>query len=137
MQLDADTAMSPGSHPPRDVVVVLDRSGSMRGWKMVAARRAAVAGVPVLGICYGMQWMMRELGGEVQASDAREFGPATVQVEDRDSLLFAGLDVIGDYLTEINITSPTCIREIDSAYDLDIGGQLMDCIAGELQHRGE
>jgi glutathione synthase len=51
-------------------------------------------------------------------------------------LLFVGLDVIGDYLTEINVTSPTCIREIDRAYDLDIGGQLMDCIATELQDRG-
>ncbi|MEX2320320.1 MAG: glutathione synthase, partial [Saccharospirillum sp.] len=44
-------------------------------------------------------------------------------------LLFVGLDVIGDYLTEINVTSPTCIREIDAAYDTDIGGQLMDVIA--------
>ncbi len=43
-------------------------------------------------------------------------------------LLFVGLDIIGDYLTEINVTSPTCIREIDNGYDLDIGGQLMDCI---------
>jgi glutathione synthase len=50
-------------------------------------------------------------------------------------LLFVGLDVIGDYLTEINVTSPTCIREIDRAYDLDIGGQLMECIATELQNR--
>lgn len=50
-------------------------------------------------------------------------------------LLFVGLDIIGDYLTEINVTSPTCIREIDAAYDLDIGGQLMDCIAGELEKK--
>ncbi|MEH6586747.1 MAG: glutathione synthase [Halioglobus sp.] len=48
-------------------------------------------------------------------------------------ILFAGLDVIGDYLTEINVTSPTCIREIDAGYDLDIAGDLMDCIAEELQ----
>ena len=47
-------------------------------------------------------------------------------------LLFVGLDIIGDYLTEINVTSPTCIREIDSAYDTDIGGQLMDCIMTRL-----
>jgi glutathione synthase len=47
-------------------------------------------------------------------------------------LLFVGLDVIGDYLTEINVTSPTCIREIDSAYETDIGGQLMDCIMAHL-----
>lgn len=47
-------------------------------------------------------------------------------------LLFVGLDVIGDYLTEINITSPTCIRELDKLYDLDIAGQLMDAIEGKL-----
>jgi glutathione synthase len=51
-------------------------------------------------------------------------------------LLFVGLDVIGDYLTEINVTSPTCIREIDAGYDLDIGGALMDCINAELKSRG-
>lgn len=47
-------------------------------------------------------------------------------------LIFVGLDVIGDYLTEINVTSPTCIRELDSQYGLDIGGQLMDAIAQSL-----
>jgi glutathione synthase len=47
-------------------------------------------------------------------------------------LLFVGLDVIGDYLTEINVTSPTCIREIDAAHNTDIGGQLMDCIMKRL-----
>jgi len=49
-------------------------------------------GVPVLGICYGMQWMMRELGGVVEPADGREYGPATVRVIDADSLLFRGLD---------------------------------------------
>jgi glutathione synthase len=44
-------------------------------------------------------------------------------------LYFVGLDVIGDYLTEINVTSPTCIREMDKLYDLDIAGQRMDCLA--------
>ncbi|MBV5310704.1 glutathione synthase [Chromatium okenii] len=47
-------------------------------------------------------------------------------------ILFAGLDVIGDFLTEINITSPTCIRELDAAFGLDIAGDLMDCIAQHL-----
>ncbi|MDG2090084.1 MAG: glutathione synthase [Gammaproteobacteria bacterium] len=47
-------------------------------------------------------------------------------------LIFVGLDVIGDYLTEINVTSPTCIRELDSAFDLDIGGDLMECITAKL-----
>ncbi|WP_096085648.1 glutathione synthase [Agaribacterium haliotis] len=40
-------------------------------------------------------------------------------------LLFVGLDIIGDYLTEINVTSPTCVREIDAAYDTRIGERLM------------
>ena len=44
-------------------------------------------------------------------------------------LLFVGLDVIGDYLTEINVTSPTCAREIDKAYDTRIGDHLMNAIA--------
>nr|MBS0019638.1 glutathione synthase [Gammaproteobacteria bacterium] len=47
-------------------------------------------------------------------------------------LLMVGLDVIGDYLTEINVTSPTCIRELDRIYALDIAGQLMDAIAARL-----
>lgn len=48
-------------------------------------------------------------------------------------LVFVGLDVIGDYLTEINVTSPTCVREIDKACDLDIAGDLMDCIEAKLK----
>jgi len=47
-------------------------------------------------------------------------------------VLFAGLDVIGDYLTEVNITSPTCIRELDAQFGLDIAGQLIDRIAARL-----
>ncbi len=47
-------------------------------------------------------------------------------------LLFVGLDVIGDYLTEINVTSPTCAREIDAAYGTDIGGRLMAAIEKRL-----
>lgn len=48
-------------------------------------------------------------------------------------LLFVGLDVIGNYLTEINVTSPTCAREIDKAYGTDIGGLLMNAIETKLQ----
>ncbi|HDK38274.1 MAG TPA: glutathione synthase, partial [Thiolapillus brandeum] len=47
-------------------------------------------------------------------------------------ILFAGLDVIGDYLTEINVTSPTCIRELDKLYNLNISAMLMDCIEKKL-----
>ena len=48
-------------------------------------------------------------------------------------LLFVGLDVIGDYLTAVNITIPTCIRELDALYNLDIAGQLMDAIEKHLE----
>jgi glutathione synthase len=47
-------------------------------------------------------------------------------------LLFVGIDVIGDYLTEINVTSPTCIRQLDEAFNLDIASMLMDCIEKKL-----
>jgi len=47
-------------------------------------------------------------------------------------LIFVGLDVIGDKLTEINVTSPTCIREIEAAFDVDITGMLMDAIEARL-----
>ncbi|CAN0294759.1 unnamed protein product, partial [Chrysoparadoxa australica] len=40
-------------------------------------------------------------------------------------LLFAGLDVIGDRLTEINVTSPTCMRELQGLYNINIAGQLL------------
>jgi len=52
-------------------------------------------------------------------------------------LLFVGIDVIGDYLTEINITSPTCIRELDKLYNLDIAGQLIQCIESMLERAGK
>lgn len=48
-------------------------------------------------------------------------------------LIFVGIDVIGDYLTEINVTSPTCIQELDKAYDLDIAGDLMSAIEFKLK----
>lgn len=44
-------------------------------------------------------------------------------------LLFVGLDVIGDYLTEINVTSPTCIRELEKLYKIDISGQIISTIS--------
>ena len=48
------------------------------------------------------------------------------------NLLFVGLDVIGDYLTEVNVTSPTCIRELDALYGLDIAGLFMECLERKL-----
>jgi glutathione synthase len=50
----------------------------------------------------------------------------------RRGMLFVGLDVIGDYLTEVNVTSPTCIRELDAQFGLNIAGMLFDCIEARL-----
>jgi glutathione synthase len=50
-------------------------------------------------------------------------------------LVFVGLDVIGDYLTEVNVTSPTCVQELDKQFDLNISAKLMDHIAGQLQNQ--
>jgi len=75
------------------------------------------------------------VGRELSARDrwiAARVGPELV----RRGLVFVGLDVIGDYLTEINVTSPTCVRELDRIYGLDIGSMLMDRIAQSLP-RGE
>jgi glutathione synthase len=58
------------------------------------------------------RWICRQLGPSL-----RERG-----------LLFVGLDVIGDYLTEINVTSPTCIRELDKLYGLNISALLFEAI---------
>ena len=55
-------------------------------------------------------------------SGSRPVGPT---LKER-GLYLVGLDVIGDFLTEINVTSPTCLREIESETSLDIAGQLLD-----------
>jgi glutathione synthase len=62
---------------------------------------------------------------------AGQVGPALLA----RGVLFAGLDVIGDWLTEINITSPTCIREIDRAENTGIAADLMDAIEARLDAR--
>ena len=72
--------------------------------------------------------------GEVRALShkerfiAEELAPSLVE----RGLLFVGIDVIGDYLTEINVTCPTCIREIDRECDMDIAGTLMDSISTRI-----
>jgi len=55
---------------------------------------------------------------------AAQVGPELV----RRGMRFVGLDVIGDYLTEVNVTSPTCIRELDAQFGLNIAGLLFDAI---------
>jgi len=76
---------------PRAIIL----SGSPNSVYDEAAPRADPAiwsgGVPVLGICYGAQLMARELGGEVAATNRREYGPATMTITTDDGL-FGGLD---------------------------------------------
>ncbi|MEI7062393.1 glutathione synthase [Dickeya chrysanthemi] len=63
---------------------------------------------------------------------ARTIAPVLKQ----KGLIFVGLDIIGDRLTEINVTSPTCVREIEAAYpDVSITGRLMDAIERRLAQR--
>ena len=50
-------------------------------------------------------------------------------------LYFVGIDVIGDYLTEINVTSPTCIREISAATGIDIAGDYLRCLESMIQRQ--
>ena len=70
------------------------------------------------------------IGQELSAADraiCEQVGPVL-----RDAgVLFAGIDVIGDLLTEVNVTSPTGIRELDTQFDLNIAGLLFDAIESE------
>ena len=70
-------------------------------------------------------------GRELSARDVwlcEQIGPTLVE----KGLLFVGLDVIGDYVTEINVTSPTCVQELDNQYGLNISALLMDCIEEKI-----
>ena len=83
--------------------------------------------------------------GEIRGNLAAGGSGKGVDLSDRDywiceqvgpslsamGLVFVGLDVIGDYLTEINVTSPTCVRELERIYGMDIAGQVIDCVAGK------
>ena len=64
------------------------------------------------------------VGQELTARDRWLCGEVGPVLKDK-GVLFAGLDIIGDYLTEINITSPTGIRELDREYDIDIADRLL------------
>jgi len=62
---------------------------------------------------------------------ARRVGPILKE----KGLIFVGLDIIGDKLTEVNVTSPTCVREIEAAFPISITGMLMDAIEKRLATR--
>jgi len=62
------------------------------------------------------QWLCEQIGPTLKAK----------------GLTFVGLDVIGDYVTEINVTSPTGIRELDKQFDINISAKLMDAVEAQL-----
>jgi len=62
---------------------------------------------------------------------AKQIGPTLKE----KGLIFVGLDIIGDFITEINVTSPTCIKEIDAAYGTNIAGTLFDAIEKRLAEK--
>jgi len=76
----------------------------------------------------------RGIGVELTERDlwiSAEIGPELR----RRGLLFVGLDVIGAWCTEINVTSPTGIRELDRIYQCDIAGQFLDCLEPRITHK--
>ena len=95
----------------------------------------ALARVPTGGDARGnLAAGARGVGMEITArmrAIANEVGPVLRE----KGLIFVGLDVIGDYLTEINVTSPTCVRELDAAFGVDIAGKLMSAIEARLAAR--
>ncbi len=95
------------------VLARIPAAGESRG-NLAAGARAEVRPISARE-----RWIAAQVAPELQAR----------------GVLFAGLDVIGDWLTEINITSPTCIREIDRARDTAIAQDLMAAIEARLDAR--
>jgi glutathione synthase len=63
----------------------------------------------------------------------REIAEALASVLSNRGLLLVGLDVIGDWLTEVNVTSPTCFREIQDQSGFDVSGMFLDALEKKLQ----
>jgi glutathione synthase len=81
------------------------------------------------------------VGGRVAATEItdrdREICAQLAPTLKRDGLMFVGIDVIGGYLTEVNVTSPTGIREIDRLSDLRLGEQVMRWVEQRLASRNQ
>ena len=96
----------------------------------------ALARIPLVGEARGnLAAGGRGEGRPLTARDrwiAEQVAPELV----RRGLMFVGIDVIGDYLTEVNVTCPTCIRELDAQFGLDIGAKLIERVDVKLTERG-
>ncbi len=71
------------------------------------------------------------VGQKLSSRDKYLCGQVATTLREK-GLLFVGLDVIGDYITEINVTSPTGIRELDSQFNLNIAAELFDVIEQKI-----
>ncbi|QFY42358.1 glutathione synthase [Candidatus Methylospira mobilis] len=95
----------------------------------------ALARIPALGESRGnLAAGGKGVGRELSERDrwiVGEVGPVLREM----GLVFVGLDIIGDYLTEINVTSPTCVQQLDTIFGLNIAGQLMDHIEQVVEGR--
>ncbi|MFH6951854.1 MAG: glutathione synthase [Pseudoalteromonas spongiae] len=67
---------------------------------------------------------------DVERKIAEAVAPTLIE----KGLIFVGLDIIGDKLTEINVTAPTCVKEIEAAFDISITGKLFDAIEQKVAH---
>ena len=98
-------------HPLEHALARIPKSGDIRGNLAVGGTGKGIE------LSERDHWICEQVGPRLRAL----------------GLVFVGLDVIGDYLTEINVTSPTCVRELERIYGCDIAGRIMDCIAGKLR----
>ncbi len=92
----------------------------------------ALARIPAADDIRGNLVMGAKGKGQPLSKRDRWIAEQVVPTLTSQGVLFAGLDVIGDYLTEINVTSPTGIRELDRQFDLDIAAKLIDAIEARL-----
>jgi GMP synthase (glutamine-hydrolysing) len=77
---------------PRGLILSGGPSSVLDADAPFAHRELLDLGVPVLGICYGLQWMCQQLGGVIEKADDREYGRAQLKLEQRGDPLFAGLE---------------------------------------------
>ena len=92
----------------------------------------ALLRIPPAGqLCANLAAGGRGEGAELNNTDrliCERVGKALIEMD----LLFVGIDVVGGYLTEINVTSPTCMRELNNIYGLDIGSDVIQAIEDKL-----
>ncbi len=92
----------------------------------------ALARIPAPGENRGNLVMGATGRGQPLSARDREICERVGPVLREGGVIFAGIDVIGDYLTEVNVTSPTGIRELDRQFDLNIAGLMFDAIERAL-----